>query len=101
MRLIWAIVAGVLLAAAAYWFQLAPEQRPFGALLGGAERAERPTDRVAPATKAPTLYRWHDDNGVVTVSDRPPPDRPYERVDIPLDRNVVPLSEPRPPPSED
>lgn len=104
MRLIWAIAGGVLLAAALYWFQLAPEKRPFGALPGGVERADgaadRASDRAAPATKAPTLYRWHDDNGVVTITDRPPADRPYQRVDIPLDRNVVPMSEPAPPPED-
>jgi hypothetical protein len=44
----------------------------------------------------PTLYRWKDDAGVVQVTDRPPPGRPYETVAVHPDTNVAPLDgEPR------
>jgi hypothetical protein len=39
----------------------------------------------------PVLYRWKDAAGVVQVTDRPPPDRPYETVRIDPNTNRVPL----------
>lgn len=39
------------------------------------------------------VYRWSNAQGVNQLSDRPPPSGPYETLDIPLDRNVVPLRE--------
>ena len=39
----------------------------------------------------PALYRWKDDAGVVQLTDRPPPDRPYETVRVRPDTNVAPL----------
>lgn len=43
----------------------------------------------------PVLYRWKDAAGVVQVTDRPPPDRPYETLRIDPGTNVVPLAPPR------
>jgi hypothetical protein len=43
----------------------------------------------------PVLYRWKDAAGVVQVTDRPPPDRPYETLRIDPATNVAPLAPPR------
>lgn len=72
-------------AAAAYVWQFEPERLP-------AEwRRANPNSR----DYMPVLYRWKDTAGVVQVTDRPPPDRPYETVRIDPNTNRVPSLEPR------
>jgi hypothetical protein len=41
----------------------------------------------------PTLYRWHDAQGNLQITDRPPPDRPWEAVKIDPNRNLVPAGQ--------
>ncbi|MDH7453433.1 DUF4124 domain-containing protein [Luteimonas composti] len=81
MRTAWAIVAGIVGAAAlAWWLARDP----------GAARSTAPA-QAAPAAAAhaesakasgPTLYRWRDEAGVVQVTDIPPRDRDYTVVDV-------------------
>ena len=80
-----------LLAAAALAWWLAghpgyegPEQR--------AARAEREAAAVQAAK--PKLYRWHDRNGVLQLTDTPPKGRKYEVVDMESQANVnvIPMS---------
>jgi hypothetical protein len=69
-----------LAAAAGYVWHFEPERLP----------AEWRRDNPRSRDYAPLLYRWKDAAGVVQVTDRPPPDRPYETVRIDPDRNRVP-----------
>jgi len=86
-----AAAAGALLAAAlVYWLDYR-DARP--------GRSAAP---VAPDTaqdQAPALYRWRDDQGVLQITDRPPSGRPYERVRLREDQNVVPMAPPEPEPA--
>ncbi len=36
----------------------------------------------------PSLYRWRDANGVLQITDQPPPNRRYERIDRNADRAI-------------
>lgn len=78
MRAGWAIVAGLALGIGVAWWLARPspeEQRE------RRERAEQAA--VADARDAqPRLYRWRDAAGVLQVTAEPPPDRPYETVDL-------------------
>gem|GEM_PF-4392387 len=41
------------------------------------------------------LFRWRDAQGVLHVAQQPPSGgQPYERVEIPLQRNILPLGVP-------
>lgn len=78
MRAGWAIVAGLALGIGVAWWlaRPSPEERR--------ERRERAEQAaVADARDAqPRLYRWRDAAGVLQVTAEPPPDRPYEAVDL-------------------
>ena len=77
MRLTWAIVAGLLLGVGVAWWlsREAPEKRQ-----AREQRAQRAA--AAPARDArPSLYRWRDDAGVLQITDKPPANRRYERLD--------------------
>lgn len=76
MRLAWAIVLGVAIAALLVWWL-------------GREQATTPMPGDVPATnpsppEAPrrVLYRWRDAAGVVQVTDTPPSGRKYETLDV-------------------
>ncbi|PKM04553.1 MAG: hypothetical protein CVV17_03755 [Gammaproteobacteria bacterium HGW-Gammaproteobacteria-7] len=106
MRTGWAIVGGLVLAAAAYWFTLsADERRKISSRFGpeGTPEASTP-DPTGESSQVTRVYRWVDDSGVVNLSDQPPADRAYEPVDIRNDRNIVPFGrttpEPDAPPEE-
>ncbi len=109
MRVGWAILAGLLLAALLYFADQPASERPawlrawiehWASAESGVEPDEETINAAAEVTEARPLYRWRDDAGVLNVGDRPPPDRPYEQVDIPLDRNVVTIRAPEPPPED-
>ncbi len=69
MRLVWAIVIGLLLGAAIAWgFSRTSGQRP---------AAEPASGTAAPAP----LYRWRDQAGVLHITDQPPAHGHYERID--------------------
>ena len=77
MRASLAIVAGVALGAGVAWW-LARESP---------DTASRKQSRASQAAAAqardarPSLYRWRDDAGVLQITEQPPKDRRYERID--------------------
>lgn len=82
MRLAWAVVAGALVAGALAWW-LGRDSTPRGLGDGDVDRAATPTATTpAPAAPGPVLYRWHDDAGVVQITDTPPAGRRYTVVDV-------------------
>lgn len=80
------VTIGLLAAAAAWVWRYEPERLP------QEWRRENPNSR----DYMPTLYRWHDDQGRVQLTDTPPKDRRYETVRIDPNRNVVPTTLPPP-----
>ena len=73
MKVIWAIAAGLALGVGAAWWLArdTPQQ---------VEARQRRADQAA-ADARPALYRWHDANGVLQVTEQPPEHRKYERID--------------------
>lgn len=77
MRLAWAIVAGLLLGVGVAWW-LSREDP------GRSQAREQRAQRAAAAQARdarPSLYRWRDDAGVLQITDKPPANRSYERID--------------------
>ena len=74
MRLGWAIVAGLAVGAAAWWWSTREEREHV--------RIERERRSAIEAEAArPVLYRWRDANGVLQITEKPPRGRKYERVE--------------------
>jgi hypothetical protein len=72
----------------------------------GYETREQRVARVEAAEAAveaakPKLYRWHDGNGVLQLTDTPPSGRKFEVVDLEAQENVnvIPMSEAINPPN--
>lgn len=77
MRLGWAIAGGLLVGGTIAWWstQDSPAQR---------EARQRRAESAAAANAEdarPVLYRWHDANGTVHVTDTPPKGQKYQRID--------------------
>jgi len=84
------LVAIIVVAALAWWTLGHP----------GYETPEQRTARVEAEQAAveeakPKLYRWHDRNGNLQLTDTPPKGRKYEVVDLEAheNENVIPMSE--------
>ncbi len=89
MRTIHAILAGVVVAGAIWWWS---------GHAGYVTESQRRERIAAEAAKAePGLYRWHDAQGVLHITSEPPKGRKYERVQMREDVNVVPMSPPAEP----
>jgi Flp pilus assembly protein TadB len=74
MRLGWAIVAGLAVGTAAWWWTTREEREH--------ARVERERQAAIEAEAArPVLYRWRDANGVLQITEKPPKGRRYERVE--------------------
>ena len=77
MRLAWAIAAGLLLGiGVAWWLSRQPPEQ--------ARAREQRAQRAAAAQARdarPSLYRWRDESGVLQITDKPPKNRRYERID--------------------
>ena len=87
MRAIHAVLAGLLVGALAWWLAGHP------GYVTHAQRVERA--EAAARAAEPRLYRWRDANGVLQVTNTPPPPgRKGERVELREDINVVPMSPP-------
>ena len=71
-------------ALAAYVWRYEPERLP----------AEWRRDNPNSRDYSPVVYRWKDDQGVVQLTDQPPPDRSYEAVRIDPKQNIVPTTLP-------
>ncbi|SEK43948.1 protein of unknown function [Pseudoxanthomonas sp. GM95] len=79
MRLGWAIMAGLLLGGGLY-FAIGRES-PI------AQHAGKPATGQAHSPQGPALYRWHDQDGIVHITDAPPPKGlPFERIPVDLGR---------------
>ena len=77
MKVAWAVAAGLALGIGVAWWMArdTPQQ---------AEARQRRAEHAAAAAAAdarPALYRWHDANGVLQVTEQPPKGRKYERID--------------------
>ncbi len=70
----------ILAAAAFVWWRFFPDSLP------------KEVRKVAPPSPvaSPVLYKWKDANGRLHYTDVPPPDRPYEKVQIDPNTNVLP-----------
>ena len=78
MRVGWAIVGGIALGAALWWWTTRDEREH--------ARIERERKAAAEAEAArPVLYRWRDANGVLQITEQPPhgknAGRKYRRVE--------------------
>jgi hypothetical protein len=81
MRLGWAIVAGLAVGAAAWWWSTREEREH--ARIERERRAAIEAEAVRPV-----LYRWRDANGVLHVTDAPPKQGKYERVHLDQDAAI-------------
>jgi hypothetical protein len=84
MRLAWAICAGLLLGIGVAWWLSREAPAKTEARQRRAEQAAAAQARDA----RPSLYRWRDAAGVLQITDKPPPDRPFERIDRAPDRAI-------------
>ena len=71
-------------AIAGYIWRYEPERLP----------AEWRRDNPHSRDYSPLVYRWKDAQGVVQLTDQPPPDRPYEAIRIDPKQNIVPTTLP-------
>ena len=84
MRLAWAIIAGLVLGIGVAWWL--SREAP-----GKSQAREQRAQRAAAAQARdarPSLYRWRDDAGVLQITDKPPKNRRYERIDRESDRGI-------------
>ncbi len=77
MRLAWAIATGLLLGIGVAWWLSREAPAKSQAREQRAQRAAAAQARDA----RPSLYRWRDDAGVLQITDKPPANRRYERID--------------------
>lgn len=94
MRLVHAIVAGVVVGGAVGWWAMGHP---------GYETTEQALSRLEAhqKTRGPVLYRWRDENGVLHLTDTPPKNRKYEKVASRDDINIIPMApEPEPAPPQ-
>ena len=85
------LVLAALAAGGWAWWRYAPDSLP------AFVRDAAPRSPLA----NPPLYKWKDAAGTWQITDRPPPDRPYEEVVVDPATNVVPTVVPgrdKPPP---
>lgn len=87
MRVLHAILAGTVVGGIAGWWAMGHP---------GYETTEQALARLQASqkTRAPALYRWRDDQGVLHLTDTPPKGRKYETVALREDVNIVPMATP-------
>ena len=74
MRVGWAIVGGIVLGGAVWWWTTRDEREH--------ARVERERKVAAEAeANRPVLYRWRDADGVLQITEKPPKGRKYERLE--------------------
>ncbi|WP_447938619.1 DUF4124 domain-containing protein [Pseudoxanthomonas mexicana] len=75
MRAWLAVIIGLALGGGLAWWLAQEHEHPAG---------QRRPDSPRPGAQvdaSPALYRWRDDAGVLQITERPPKDRRYERID--------------------
>lgn len=78
MRLLWAVVTGLLLGGGAAWWL---GREPAEANTLKQQRAQQAAAQQAREAR-PSLYRWRDGAGVLQITEKPPQGgQPYERID--------------------
>lgn len=77
MRAWLAIAAGVALGVGTAWWLSRESPDTTARTQARAEQAAAAQARDA----RPSLYRWRDDAGVLQITEQPPKDRRYERID--------------------
>jgi hypothetical protein len=77
MRAFWAIAAGIALGGGVAWY-LSRESPD--SVAAKRQRAEQAAAAQAHDAR-PSIYRWRDDAGVLQITDKPPQNRKYERID--------------------
>lgn len=89
MRLVHAVLAGLVVGGAVGWWWLGHP---------GYETSQQRQERAAAQAEAaePKVYRWRDAQGVLHITDQPPKGRKYEQVDLREEVNVIPMSESAP-----
>lgn len=84
MRLAGAILAGLALGAGLAWWL---SREPAATTAAKQRRAEHAAAELARDAR-PSLYRWRDPAGVLQITDKPPRDQPFERIDRDPDRAI-------------
>lgn len=84
MRLALAIVAGLALGIGVAWWL---SREPAAKSEAKQRRAEHAAAELARDAR-PSLYRWRDQAGTLQITDKPPKDRPFERLDRDPDRAI-------------
>ncbi len=77
MRARLAILAGIALGGGVAWWLARESPQATAQKQARADKAAAAQARDA----RPSLYRWRDEAGVLQITERPPKDRPYERID--------------------
>ena len=77
MKVAWAVAAGLALGIGVAWWMA----RDTPQLAEARQRRAEHAAAAAAADARPALYRWHDANGVLQVTEQPPKGRKYERID--------------------
>lgn len=77
MRAAWAILLGLGLGIGLAWWLSREDGKPPAGQRPGAARA----GTGQPADALPGLYRWRDAGGNLQITEQPPQDRPYERIE--------------------
>ena len=85
MRPVWAaIIIGLALGGGLAWWL---SREPPAKTEAKQRRAEHAAAELARDAR-PSLYRWRDAAGVLQITDKPPRDRPFERIDRAPDRAI-------------
>jgi hypothetical protein len=84
MRLAWVIVAGLALGIGVAWWL---GREPAAKSEAKQRRAEHAAAEMARDAR-PSLYRWRDEAGTLQITDKPPKDRSFERIDRDPDRAI-------------
>lgn len=91
-----ALVAIALMAWWMYWpetfpiLRQRPEAAPGARATGPGQAARAPDTRPGAGGESPPLYKWRDESGQLHITDQPPANRPFEKVVVDGNTNVLP-----------
>lgn len=87
----WPVLLLMLAGGGWLWWRYAPETLPEVVRTQLVEPLER---MAIPAAPTPPLYKWKDEHGRWNITDRPPEGRPFEKVVVDPNTNVLPSGAP-------